>query len=99
MSLPLVWSDEAKAEFFGAEQWYADIGVRLSERFVQAVGETVQRIADSPLQFPAVYRGRRRAGVRRFPYSLFYQVEEERILVIACFHGKRNPRRWQRASM
>ena len=99
MSLPVTWSDEAKSEFYDAEQWYADIGIRLSERFVQAVEDTVQSIEEFPFQFPVVYRGRRRAGVRRFPYSLFYQVEGERILLIACFHGKRNPRHWQRPAM
>lgn len=95
MSLPVVWADEAKAEFYDAEEWYADISSHLSKRFVGAVESTVRLIADFPLQFPVVYRGRRRAGVRRFPYGLIYQVEAGRILLIACFHGKRNPRGWQ----
>ncbi|WP_050060514.1 type II toxin-antitoxin system RelE/ParE family toxin [Silvibacterium bohemicum] len=96
MSLPVLWSDEAIAEFYEAEQWYADVSVQLSERFVKAVEDTLHLIAAFPLRFPIVHRERRRAGVRRFPYGLFYQVETDRILVIACFHGKRNPRRWQR---
>jgi len=96
VSLPVIWSDEAKVEFYEAEQWYADIGLPLSERFVLAVENTVQLIAESPLRFPTVHKGRRRAPVPRFPYGLFYQVEADRILLIACFHGKRNPRRWQR---
>jgi plasmid stabilization system protein ParE len=75
VSLPVVWSDEAKVEFYDAEQWYADISVHLSGRFVEAVENTVQLIAEFPLHFPVVYRERRRAGVRRFPYGLFYQVE------------------------
>jgi plasmid stabilization system protein ParE len=66
VSLPVVWSDEAKAELYEAEQWYADISVHLSERFVEAVESTVQLIAEFPLRFPVVYRERRRAGVRRF---------------------------------
>ena len=96
VSLPVIWSDEAKAEFYKSEQWYAEIGVHLAERFVQAVGDTVRLIEESPFRFPVVYRDRRRAGVKRFPYSLFFQIEADRVLVIACFHGKRNPRRWQR---
>lgn len=71
MSLPVIWSDEAKAEFYDAEQWYADIGVSLSEQFVQAVESTVQLIADSPMRFSVVHRGRRRALVPRFPHGLF----------------------------
>jgi len=27
--------------------------------------------------------------------SLFFEVQEHRVVVIACFHGRRNPRRWQ----
>jgi plasmid stabilization system protein ParE len=33
--------------------------------------------------------------VRRFPYSVFYRVEADRIVVLAVFHGRRNPRIWQ----
>jgi len=29
------------------------------------------------------------------PYGLFFLVEETRIVMIACFHGKRNPKHWQ----
>jgi plasmid stabilization system protein ParE len=96
VSLPVVWSDEAKAEFYDAELWYADISIQLANRFVQAVEKAVRLIEDSPSRFPVVYRDRRRAAVQRFPYGLFFQVEAERILLIACFHGKRNPHRWQR---
>ncbi len=95
MSLPVAWSDEAISEFYDAESWYADVSLDLSYRFVQAVENAVQLIAEFPLRFPVVHRNRRRAGVKRFPYGLIYQVETDRILLIACFHGKRNPLRWQ----
>ena len=36
-------------------------------------------------------------GVRSpaLPYGTFFEMHEHRIVVIACFHGRRNPRRWQ----
>ena len=95
MSLPVVWSNGAKAEFYAAEQWYADLSPALAERFAQAVDDGLQAISHHPLRFPVVHNRKRRAFVRRFPYSLIYLVEDARIVVIACFHGKRNPRRWQ----
>src|SRR2546430_17083937 len=49
-----------------ARAWYDNIRPELGERFVLAVEATVQAIAKHPLQFPVVYRSRRRAGVRRF---------------------------------
>lgn len=67
----------------------------LGSGFALAVEATVEAIAERPLQFAVVYRNRRRAGVRRFPYGVFFELQEDRILVIACFHGRRNPRRWQ----
>ena len=96
MTLPVVWLREAASEYYDAAQWYADISPQLSQRFAQAVEDTVQTLSESPLRFAVVHKDRRRAGVRRFPYGLIFLVEPTRIVVIACFHGKRNPRDWQR---
>ena len=57
--------------------------------------DTVERIAATPLLFAVVESGRRRAGVHRFPYGVFFLVEETCIVVIACFHGHRNPAQWR----
>jgi hypothetical protein len=32
----------------------------------------------------------------RFPYAIIFEIQEHRVLIIACFHGRRNPKRWQR---
>jgi len=93
--LPVVWLPEAEAELQHARTWYDSIRPELGDRFARAVEETVDAIAKQPLQFPVVHRGRRRAGVRRFPYGIFFDFQEHQILVIACFHAKRNPKRWQ----
>ncbi len=94
MTLPVVWMPEAAADLKEARDWHDDIRAELGERFALAVEATVEAIRQNPLQFAAVYRNRRRAGVRRFPYGIFFEVQEHRILVIACFHGKRSPKRW-----
>ncbi len=95
MSLPVVWLEVASTEYYEAIRWYANVSPELSERFVEAVEGTVQLIAGFPLRFPVIHRDRRRAAVHHFPYGLFYLADDTRIVVIACFHGKRNPRRWQ----
>jgi plasmid stabilization system protein ParE len=95
VTLSVSWLPEAEAELKAAHAWYADIRPQLGHRFALAVDATIEAITENPLRFPVVHRGRRRAGVRRFPYGLFFEVQEQRIVIIACFHGKRNPRRWQ----
>jgi plasmid stabilization system protein ParE len=78
-----------------ARAWYDNVRPQLGERFALAVEATIHALAQHPAHFPVVYRGRRRAGVPRFPYGIFFHVQEHRIVVIACFHGRRDPRRWQ----
>ena len=94
MSLPLVWLPEAHADLKQAISWYEAIRPDLALRFAIAVDQTVDAISRNPLQFAVVYKSRRRAGVRRFPYGIFFEVDEQRIVVIACFHAKRNPLQW-----
>ena len=96
MTLPIVWLPEAVEELVEAHAWYKAIRPELGDRFTRAVEAAVKAIAERPLQFQIVHRDRRRVGVRRFPYGLFFEVQEDRIVVIACFHSKRNPARWQR---
>ena len=95
MTLPVVWLREAENELMNALSRYEEIRPELGERFANTVVETVGAIAERPLQFAKVDKTRRRAGVRRFPFGLFFIVEETRIVVTACFHGKRNPKYWQ----
>ena len=95
MTFPVVWLREADAELRQARVWYDDKRSELGERFARAVETTVDVIAEHPLQFPVVYRGLRRAGVWRFPYGIFFEVQEQRIVVSACFHAKRNPGEWR----
>jgi len=95
VTLPVFWTPEANQDLLDARTWYDNVRPELGERFALAVETAVEAIADHPLQFPITYQSRRRAGVRRFPYGMFFEVQNNRIVVIACFHGRRNPRRWQ----
>ncbi len=95
MTLPVVWLPEADADVKEARAWYDDVRPGLGEQFALAVDAAVEAVANNPRRFPVVYRNRRRAGVRRFPYGIIFELQEHRIVVIACFHGRRNPTRWQ----
>jgi plasmid stabilization system protein ParE len=39
------------------------------------------------------YEARAR-GVRRFPYSLIYRLDEERLFILVVFHHRKKPRHW-----
>lgn len=37
----------------------------------------------------------RKALVRPFPYSVIYRIQGGRVVVLAVFHNKRDPKIWQ----
>ncbi len=92
----VVFTQAARAELIEAQDWYEGEGAGLGRHFRQAIEVLVERIHAKPLQFPIVYKNVRRALLRRFPYSLFFTLEGETLLVIACFHASRDPLRWQK---
>jgi toxin ParE1/3/4 len=95
VTLPVVWLPEAQAELMEARAHYEAIRPELAVRFASSVMQAVETLTENPFRFAVVDKTRRRAGIRRFPYGLFFLVEENRIVVIACFHGKRDPKHWQ----
>jgi hypothetical protein len=44
-------------------------------------------IERNPTAYAVVHKQVRRALLRRFPYGIFYLVEGETIIALACFHG------------
>ena len=74
------------------EDWYDGQRQGLAAEFRGAVDDAIARIADNPLMYPERYRGNRRAVLRRFPYVLWYRLHANFVIVLACVHGKRDPR-------
>jgi plasmid stabilization system protein ParE len=85
----------ARAELIKAQDWYEGEATGLGRRFRQAIDVLAERLSANPRQFPVIFKNVRRALLRRFPYSLFFVVEDETLLVIACFHASRDPLRCQ----
>jgi len=64
----------------------------LGLEFQAAVHETLYVAAQQPGLFRKVRGPVRRAVMRRFPYTLHFIEEATRLVVLAVFHGSRDPR-------
>ncbi|WP_017325580.1 type II toxin-antitoxin system RelE/ParE family toxin [Synechococcus sp. PCC 7336] len=95
MSYALLIRPEAELDIQDAYQFYEERDRGLGSEFVRAIDACFSKIGRHPLACPLVHRQIRRALVRKFPYCIFYIVENNKIIVIACFHAKRDPQRWQ----
>ena len=92
----VIFTQAARGELIDAQDWYEREATGLGSRFRQAIDALIDRMSDNPREFPIVFKNVRRALLRRFPYSLFFVVEDDTLIVIACFHASRDPSRWQK---
>jgi len=78
-----------------ASAWYEAEVEGLGRDFVRAVDEAIHAAAQLSMRFPDVHRGVRRVLVKRFPYGVYFRVEQEQLIVFAIMHLHRDPGRWQ----
>jgi toxin ParE1/3/4 len=83
---------DAVNDIDSASRWYRDRREELADDFGRCVAETMTRIRTSPELYPQVRAALRRAPVQRFPYGVFYSIEENTIVVHAVLHDHRDPR-------
>lgn len=92
---PAIIRPAAAAEIDEAYLWYESRRSGLGEQFLADVNQTLDRVREMPELYAVVKRDTRRAMLERFPYSLLYWLVNSEVVVVACFHARRNPRRWQ----
>jgi plasmid stabilization system protein ParE len=95
MTLRVAFRRAARGDFEDAALWYEERRLGLGAQFRAEVDAAVLLAAEQPLRFPRKHKDIRCVRVRRFPYSVFFLQEESRIVVLAVFHARRDPRQWQ----
>ena len=86
----------AAADIEEAYRWYERQRVGLGVEFLTAVDAALRELAAHPAAYVVVHRQTRRVLLHRFPYAIFYRLYDETVIVIACMHGRRDPKRWKR---
>jgi len=85
---------EAEKEIEQAFLWYESQRAGLGLEFLLALDAAVGRLRRLPEGHEIVALRTRKLLLRRFPFLLLYTLEEQRILVTAVFHGRRDPKIW-----
>ena len=96
MTLRVVFRLAAKREFDDAADRYDEQRPGLGEEFILEIDQAVTNAAAAPERYPIVFDDVRRAVARRFPFSVYFRVRRESMVVLSVFHGRRNPAIWQR---
>lgn len=84
----------AKLDLAEAALWYHEQRSGLGDEFLEEIDGTLKQIKERPESFPVSHKDDiRRALVNRFPYAVFFAVNQQLIAVIAVFHTSRDLKR------
>ena len=93
--MKILLAPEADQELSDATGHYAEVGSpELAAAFLAEFRRTVALIEHSPLLGAPWHTRYRRILMRRFPYSLIYVVEPDRLRILALAHHRRRPAYW-----
>lgn len=92
MGLRFKLTPKARQDLWRIIDYYRDQQPGLEARFFEELRSLVERICAHPEPFPIVRNNRRRANFpRKFPYIIFYYIEDQRVVIVAIMHKKRGP--------
>ena len=92
MAYSLIVSSRAQKEIENASEYYALYSNNAPIKFIVALNNTYETLKSNPF-FVVNYKNVRTLKLKKFPYSLYFVVNEKQrtVKVLSCFHNKRNP--------
>jgi plasmid stabilization system protein ParE len=87
----LIYHPEAEAEIVEAIQFYRSRSPELADRFLRAFESAIEMIEENPLRWATIRGDLRRILLRRFPYGIYYRVEDQELRVLIVKHHRRHP--------
>lgn len=87
----LRYTDRAKDDLELAFVWYERQRRGLGFEFLDCVEYAVKSILDDPEMYRLYFSVFRGCVVRRFPFSVFYTVENNEIVVHSIFDNRQDP--------
>jgi ParE toxin of type II toxin-antitoxin system, parDE len=85
----------AEEEMSEASLFYDAASGGLGNDFLDDVQQAIDRLCEYPQAGKPVSSNLRRMLLHRFPFSIFYSVETDVILVVAIAHHGRRPGYWE----
>ncbi len=63
----------------------------LGFEFLESVESSINSILSFPEIYPKSYSNFRRCIIRRFPFSIFYTIEDKEIVIHSLFDNRQDP--------
>jgi len=92
---PHIFHPDAGEEYASAVEYHAAITPELGSRFHDEIERLIREVRRQPGRFFRFSPPAQRALARKFPYSLVYLDEPDRVWIVAIMHAKRRPGYWR----
>ena len=94
MAFKITISPRAQREIENAIEFYKMYSLNASRYFISSLNDSYQMLAKNPF-FTVRYKNVRAINIRKFPYSLFFTIDESKngVRVLSCFHTKQDPKK------
>ena len=95
--MKLAYTASARREVREITEFYARQDRRIAVLFIEELDRALALLLENPRLGYLVSPHFRRTSVRRFPYSVYYTLDElrERVVVGVVCHQRRRPAYWQ----
>lgn len=92
MAFSIIVSPRAQKEIENAIDYYALYSHEAPKTFIGMLNLTYRTLETNPF-FKVRYKNIRALKIYKFPYSLYFTIDETRykVRVLSCFHNKLNP--------
>ncbi|MFP3592449.1 type II toxin-antitoxin system RelE/ParE family toxin [Chryseobacterium sp. SIMBA_038] len=92
MNYKLIIKPEAENDLDEAIEWYKEQNENLPEQLLNEVETGLNKIQKYPEHYQKRYKEIRITFTKKFPYGIYYTLENEIIFVHAILHNKQNPK-------
>jgi len=89
--MKLRYTERAQEDLEIAVSWYEKQQRGLGLAFLESVESSLEPMESSPNMYEIIYASHRRCLIRRFPFSLFYTIEADGLVIHAVFDNRQDP--------
>lgn len=90
MTYTLRFLPQTEDDIMDGYAWYEAKSRGLGEEFLRMFYASAGELSHNPLLYRKVYGEFRRCLLRRFPYAIYFRVENTQIIVFGLFHCARD---------
>lgn len=90
----LIFHPDVQYDIKESYDWYEDKVIGLGDDFMNELESAIEAVTALPDTWPNFLKGFRRFLLKRFPFSLIYRANEDRVYVVAIMHNSRKPGYW-----